>query len=201
MWFSLTCLQIEDSGMTWDFGLRQIAIFAAYCAAAMLTASPALTMGSDPPPKPKIDCKKKKNKDKPQCKKNNKTQLSDDELYYTGYWLARAGKFAEARKFFLQAKDQNNPRILNYLGFTARKLGDVQKALPYYQKALRINPDYTVARAYLGEAYLQLGTPAEARAQLAEIEKRCGRACREYAELAGHIERYDSKQPLPGKTG
>ncbi len=177
------------------------AVSALFIAGAM-TSGLSQAMDSDPPPKPKIDCKKPENKNKPKCKKKkNQAALSDDQLYYTGYWLARAGKYAEARRYFLQASNQNNPRILNYLGFTTRKLGDVKAALPYYRKALKINPNFNAARAYLGEAYLQLNKPDAAQKELAEIEKRCGRTCREYAELAGHLEKFKNRQPRPEKHG
>lgn len=140
----------------------------------------------DAPKKPKVDCKKKENKNKPACKPSH-GDVSNDEIYQAAYWLAQSGRFAEARDLARQAKDQNDPRILNTIGFTTRKLGDVDGALPYYTKALSLNPNYTVARAYLGEAYLMKGDLAAAKEQLGEIAKRCGAACSEHASLAGHI--------------
>ncbi len=107
---------------------------------------------------------------------------SDDELFYAGYWLAKTGRFEDALRF-LQATKHKNERILTYIGFATRKLGHVNKALPYYSKALSINPDFTIARAYLGEAYLALDRPALADQELREIERRCGPSCKEYTEL------------------
>ncbi len=57
-------------------------------------------------------------------------------------------------------------------------MGDVQHALPIYRQALDLNPNYVVARAYLGEAFLSLGEPSKARDELAEIERRCGATLR-----------------------
>ena len=55
------------------------------------------------------------------------------------------------------------------------------------QEALRADPDFTLAREYMGEAYLTLGDVEAAKGQLAEIEKRCGAGCAEYAELERQI--------------
>jgi len=166
--------------------------------AAGLVCSGAFAMGDPPqtPTKPKLDCKGK-DKKKAACKDKN-AQLSDDELYYAGYWLARAGKFAEAQIYLRQARNQDDPRILNYLGYTTRKLGNVEEGMRYYAKALAINPDYTVARAYLGEAYLELRDLPKTKEQLAEIEKRCGQSCLEYTELSGQIVRYEKGEHSHG---
>ncbi len=41
--------------------------------------------------------------------------------------------------------------MLNYIGYTTRKLGDVDKGLEYYHEALLLDPNYLLAREYLGE--------------------------------------------------
>jgi tetratricopeptide (TPR) repeat protein len=117
--------------------------------------------------------------------------LSDQELYYAGYWLGRTGQYAEAITYLSKAKVQDE-KILTYIGFATRKLGDVTTALGFYDRALAMNPNYTVARAYLGEAYLGMGKVAAAKAELAEIATRCGTGCEEYAELAAEIAKYDA---------
>ncbi len=117
--------------------------------------------------------------------------MSDTELFYAGYWLAKSGAYAEALRYLKLAKSPD-ARVLTYIGFATRKLGDVEAALPLYARALDLNPNYSVARAYLGEAYLTKNEPEKARGELAEIEARCGRTCAEYADLAGHIARYEA---------
>lgn len=62
--------------------------------------------------------------------------------------------------------------------------------LGYYQEALRVDPNYTLVREYLGEAHLQLGDVQAAKGQLAEIENRCGKGCEEYNELSAQIDAY-----------
>lgn len=117
-----------------------------------------------------------------------KSGVDDDSLYDTGRRLALAGSYDEAIKVLSLAADKTDPRILNYLGYAHRKAGRVSVGLGYYEEALRQDPDYTLVREYLGEAYLQTGDVAAARMQLDEIEKRCGKGCAEYAELERQID-------------
>jgi tetratricopeptide (TPR) repeat protein len=114
-------------------------------------------------------------------------QLDDDSLYEAGRDLAMAGRYGEAIAVLGLASNKADPRILNYLGYSHRKAGRITVGLGYYQEALRIDPNYTLVREYLGEAYLTLGDVASAKDQLGEIEKRCGKGCREYALLADQI--------------
>lgn len=111
----------------------------------------------------------------------------DDDLFETGRALAYAGRYGEAIQMLGLVSDKNDPRVLNMLGFSHRKSGRIEVGLGYYQEALTINPDFVLAREYLGEAYLTLGDLASAKNQLSEIEKRCGKGCAEYAELEKQI--------------
>jgi len=153
---------------------------------AALTSSSGFAKG-EPEPKPKpstvIDCSLPKNKSKPACRRKS-SGLSDDQLYAAGYWLARAGDYRGALAYLERAENPNDPRILTYIGFSLRKLGEHERAMTYYGRALAIDPSYTVARAYLGEAYLLSGDVARARAELAEVARLCGTHCPEYAELS-----------------
>ena len=47
--------------------------------------------------------------------------------------------------------------MLGSIGYSTRRLGDVDKGIGYYHQALAIDPGYTKVREYLGEAYLQKG--------------------------------------------
>jgi tetratricopeptide (TPR) repeat protein len=162
----------------------------AACAVALVVAfvSPETALaqkGGDSTPKPKVDCSLAKNKRNAACAK--KSSLSDDELFQAGYWLARGGHYAEAIDFLGHARNADDARILTYLGFSHRKLGAADVAMGYYARALAANPDYTIARAYLGEAHLAAGRVAEARSELGEIARRCGTTCEEYLELQAAI--------------
>lgn len=118
--------------------------------------------------------------------------MADDELFYAGYWLAKNGRYEDALGYLTLARDKDE-RVLTYIGFATRKLGHVDEALPLYRAALARNPDYAVARAYLGEAFLTRGEPDLARAELAEIAQRCGVTCPAYVDLDGHIRDFDAR--------
>ena len=113
--------------------------------------------------------------------------VDDDSLYEAGRDLAMQGRYGEAIEVLSLAADKTDPRILNYLGYSHRKAGRITVGLGYYQEALRIDPDYTLVREYMGEAYLQLGDVDAAKSQLTEIEKRKGKGSREYVLLADEI--------------
>jgi len=117
--------------------------------------------------------------------------MPDTELFYAGYWLAKNGQYREALTYLNLARKKDE-RVLTYIGFATRKLGDVEAALPLYGKALKINPNYAVARAYMGEAFLTKGEPQKARGQLAEIAARCGVTCPEYGDLSRNIDAYEA---------
>ncbi|MCB1520536.1 MAG: tetratricopeptide repeat protein [Hyphomicrobiaceae bacterium] len=119
--------------------------------------------------------------------------LDDASLFYAGYWMARLERYDVAIAYLSQARNPD-ARTLTYLGFATRKVGDVTTALGYYQRALALDPDFVVARAYLGEAHLQNGALALARRELGEIARRCGATCAAYDELARHVSRYEARQ-------
>jgi len=109
-------------------------------------------------------------------------------IYDYGKQLAKAGEYELAIATLSLAPDQQDPRVLNYLGYSHRKLGKMDKALEYYHAAVDRNPDFSLVREYLGEAYIQLGQLENAREQLTEIERICGgRQCGEYGQLADLI--------------
>lgn len=117
-------------------------------------------------------------------------QLSDEDLFYAGYWMAQIGRYDDAIGYLKQARTPD-ARTLTYLGFATRKAGDVDTALGYYRQALAQAPDYVVARAYMGEAFLSKGDIAAARMELGEIARRCGATCAAYDDLARHIAKAD----------
>lgn len=124
---------------------------------------------------------------------------TDSERFYAGYWLAKSGDYRAALDQ-LTAIAEPDARALTYIGFSHRKLGAMDDALRHYALALGADPNFAVARAYLGEAYLTLGERSRAASELQEIAARCGPQCAEYAELAEHIARYD-RQKAPAGSG
>jgi tetratricopeptide (TPR) repeat protein len=109
--------------------------------------------------------------------------------YAAAVKLVKAEKFVEAISALKALQKPKDPRVLNYLGFSYRKLGKVDKALPHYFLALNIAPEYIPAHEYLGEAYVQINDLEKARAELRVIEKLCGKTCEEYQDLAESIKK------------
>lgn len=165
-------------------------------AAASLLAGAVPAMADDGPATPRIDCSKPKNKNKPACKPHH--AATDDAVVNGAYWLAHAGKYREALTLLGSVADKENPRALNAMGFATRKLGNVDGALPYYARALALQPDYVQAREYLGEAFLAKGDVVHAREQLGEIERRAGAASVSFANLKREITAFESRSTVPG---
>ena len=131
---------------------------------------------------------------------------SSDSLYKTSVSLIkRAGKLekkdnkAKAEKLYAQAfeklsealkKDKKNPDILNYMGFTSRKIGNFSEAEDYYLRGLAIDPKHNGINEYLGELYVQTDRIDKAKERL-EVLKNCN--CEEYAELELIIKTRGSK--------
>ena len=169
--------------------------FAATAAVAalslLLSNGAALAQKGEPAPKPKIDCSKPANQKLAACK-NKHRELNDDELFYAGYCLARKGDHKLALHYLSQSENTADPRILTYIGYSTRKLGRTAEAMGYYARALEAKPGYAVARAYIGEAFLEQGDRAKAAEQLALIEQQSGRDCIEYKELAAAMAKAQS---------
>ena len=106
----------------------------------------------------------------------------------------RKGKSDKAEKRYKKAfklllvsnkKKPNNPDILNYLGFTSRKLGEFEKGENYYLEGLAIEPNHVGINEYLGELYVVTNRIELARERL-NVLNNC--SCEEYDELKEIIE-------------
>jgi tetratricopeptide (TPR) repeat protein len=88
----------------------------------------------------------------------------------------------------------------NLMGFAYRKLGDYPAALAAYDKALALNPYNRGALEYLGEAYLELDRPDDAKQTLDRLAGACRllahggvdplAKCQEFQELSEAYEAY-----------
>ncbi len=156
-----------------------------------------------------IKAKKAKKKVLKKCKKGKvystrrkkcivpkKSELSDDNIFRAGRMLAFDGRYGEAIEVLTLASNLNSPKILNYLGYAHRKAGRIDVGLGYYKQALTIDPDYTLVREYMGEAYLSRKNFKAAENQLSEIKIRCGITCREYTLLSAAITDVKAGRPI-----
>lgn len=158
-------------------------VFAASATLAMAAGSDSTT-----PPKPTATTTQCSNAQVFDPKTNTcvdarQGNLSDDQRYDAARELAYDGQYENALIILAAAEDQNDPRILNYKGFANRKAGRMDVGMSYYQAALDRNPDYILARSYMGQGLLQQGDVKAAKAQLVEIEARGGRETWAYAAL------------------
>ena len=127
------------------------------------------------------------NKKSKKCVKAQSGVLPDEDLYQQGRALAKEARYDWAIEVLSAIQDQEDPRVLNYLGYSNRKAGRLDVGITYYQKALAIDPNFNLAREYLGEGYLAAGRVDLAMAQLEAIGKSCGTSCEEYQDLQAAI--------------
>ena len=113
--------------------------------------------------------------------------------------LEKKDKTDKAKKLYSQAfsklekaykSDKKNPDILNYMGFTSRKVGNFDQAEKFYLKGLNIKPNHNGINEYLGELYVQTNRIDKANERL-EVLKSCN--CKEYGELELIIKTRGSK--------
>ena len=132
---------------------------------------------------------------------NSKASLYDDavKLVKRAGKLEKKEKTERAKKLYTQAfkklekalkTDKKNPDVLNYMGFTSRKIGNFQEAEQFYLKGLSIKPDHNGINEYLGELYVQTNRIDKANERL-EVLKNCN--CKEYGELELIIKTRGSK--------
>ena len=127
---------------------------------------------------------------------DSSSDSSKDSLYDDAVKLVkRAGKLEKkdksdkAKKRYTQAfkklekaykTDKKNPDILNYMGYTTRKVGNFDQAEKFYLEGLKIKPNHNGINEYLGELYVQKNQINKAKERLAVL-KNCN--CDEYNEL------------------
>ena len=113
--------------------------------------------------------------------------------------LEKKNKTDKAKKIYSQAfnklekaysSDKKNPDILNYMGYTSRKVGNFKEAENYYLKGLNLDPKHNGINEYLGELYVQTNRIDKANERLAVL-KNCN--CDEYSELELIIKTKGSK--------
>ena len=122
---------------------------------------------------------------------NNKPTYYDDakKLVKQAGKLEKKEKTDKAKKLYSQAlkklekaysTNKKDPDILNYLGYTSRKIGNFKEAEKFYLTGLNIKPDHNGINEYLGELYVQTNQIDKANERL-NVLKNCN--CKEYNEL------------------
>ena len=103
--------------------------------------------------------------------------------------LEAKNKIKKAKKNYLKAYDilkeankiePNNPDVLNYLGFTLRKTGDLKNAEIFYLEGLKLDATHPGINEYLGELYVETNRIELAKERLESLRD-CN--CEEFEEL------------------
>ena len=132
---------------------------------------------------------------------DSKSNFYDDakKLVKRAGKLEKKEKIDKAKKLYSQAfkkfekaysSDKKNPDILNYMGYTSRKIGNFEQAEKFYLTGLSIKPDHNGINEYLGELYVQTNRIDKANERL-DVLKNCN--CEEYKELELIIKTRGSK--------
>ncbi len=154
--------------------MKRISILAIALAAAAFSA-PVFGMSSpDPAPAPKP---------------RPPAASAPDSGYSAAERAVKAKQYEDAIQKLEQvlAKEPRNVDAMNYLAYSHRELGHYDVSLGWYHKALAINANHRGANEYLGELYVRMGKMKEAQAQLAKLQRLCGRGCEEYEALRSSI--------------
>ena len=126
---------------------------------------------------------------------NNNLYKAGKKLVLKAQKFEKKDKVEKAKKLYLKAydkfekaynKDKKNADILNYLGYTLRKTGDLEQAEIYYLKGLELDSKHLGINEYLGELYFQTNRIELAKERL-EVLQGCN--CEEYEELKELIEK------------
>ena len=116
--------------------------------------------------------------------------------YYDAVKLINKKSYDAAIKYLMKAEknSKNDADIYNYLGFSYRKMGNLEKAAFYYEKALEISPKHKGALEYQGEMFLTQGNLKLAEANLKKLGKICFLGCKEEKMLKESIMKYNKGQ-------
>ena len=174
------------SGMT--IAARSVVVAAALAIGAM-TAGPALGDGGNGGGTDMVTCPRGEVYDpgRLKCVKQQAGVLPDGALTDYAYALAKAGRYDESLEVLNLLVKPNTAKALNYRGYATRKLGRIDEGIGFYRRSVALDPRYAQVREYLGEAYVQKGDLARAKAQLRAIKGICGTGCEEYEDLAKAI--------------
>ena len=126
------------------------------------------------PTKPKCKTGEVYDKELKSCVVAREGALDTQGFYENVRELAYAGRYTEAQSV-LAFMPQDDDRTLTYMGFTNRKLGEMDTAMSFYAQALAVNPSNSLARSYMGQGFVAAGDMVQAQVQLTEIRMRGGR--------------------------
>ena len=116
--------------------------------------------------------------------------------FKAGETAAMDGNFEAAVGYFTKVvnTDPTNADGYNLLGFSYRKLDNIEQAFENYNEALKLDPNHLGTNEYIGELYLELGDLAAAEKHLKVLDEACFFGCEAYSDLKTAIKNYKAKQ-------
>ena len=123
--------------------------------------------------------------------KKKKEQKSEQEFrdgYRAAYALVQAGDYKAAFVAFKALDEDDHPDVANYMGYTARKMGDYDLSRFWYERALASDPQHVRTWQYYGMWQVEQGNMLKAADFLEKIKLICGTDCKEYQDLKGGME-------------
>jgi tetratricopeptide (TPR) repeat protein len=158
--------------------------------ALSVTAGAAIAAGDPEPKGPSPSSNQPKNtKDTKKKKDQKKSEQEFRDGYRAAYALVQSGQYAEAFAAFKGLDEDDHPDVANYLGYTARKMGNYDLSKVWYERALAADPKHVRTYQYYGMWHVEQGNMLKAKDFLERIEAICGnKACKEYQDLKGGME-------------
>jgi TolA-binding protein len=123
---------------------------------------------------------------KPKKKKTSDLEFRDG--YRAAYALVQAGDYKAAFEAFAALDADDTPDVANYMGYTARKMGDYDLSKYWYERALASDPKHVRTWQYYGMWQVEQGNMLKAADYLENIRLICGTECKEYQDLKGGME-------------
>jgi Flp pilus assembly protein TadD len=113
------------------------------------------------------------------------TPQQGDSAYVQAVSLINEHRYQDALKALGEAQKAFGPHpdVLTYIGYTYRKMGQLDRAETYYRQALAVAPGHRGATEYYGELKVERGDMAGARAMLAVLDRQCSFGCAEAETL------------------
>jgi tetratricopeptide (TPR) repeat protein len=122
------------------------------------------------------------------------TPLKEEALYKAGVAAIDARDWELALRIFhrMQPEHAAAPEVANWLGFAYRKLKRYPESKRWYDQALLLDPNYLPALEYQGEWFIETNDLPSAKANLAKLERLCGR-CHEWQDLDASIRKAEGR--------
>lgn len=125
----------------------------------------------------------------------NPDAATRDPDYAAGKAAIEKKNWSEAVKRFQLAvvRDPDSADLHNYLGYSYRKLKQMDLAFKHYKRSIELDPRHRGAHEYIGEAYLMVNDLPNAEKHLAALRDICLLPCEELGDLEKAIKEYRAK--------